>query len=148
MDHRTPKDPIERLFLSHKLRCTRQRVSLYKALAATKSHPTAEQIFRDLLPRSANMSLATVYNSLEALCRAGLVQKLSGSDGSARFDACVADHLHLFNLETGDMRDAPDHVSQEFFKALPRRLLEQIEEKTGLKVRQVQVVLSGTRNGN
>jgi len=129
MDHRATTDSIAQLFVNRDLRCTRQRLALYKALAATKSHPTAEQLFRDLLPRSANMSLATVYNSLEALCRAGLVQKLSGSDGSARFDACVENHLHLFNLETGDMRDAPDPVSQEFFKALPRRLLEQIEEK-------------------
>ncbi len=34
------------LFAGHNIRCTTQRQALYEALAATDSHPTAEEFYR------------------------------------------------------------------------------------------------------
>jgi Fe2+ or Zn2+ uptake regulation protein len=145
MNKKSTLDVTAQLFVSHDLRCTRQRRALYTALAATKSHPTADQLYRDVLPRTEGMSLATVYNTLEAFCRAGLVQKLPSPEGSARFDACVANHLHLRDLDTGELSDVPEKFSHEFFKALPKELLTELQSKTGFEICQIQVEMRGRK---
>lgn len=75
-------------------RVTRQRAAVYDALAASRSHPTAEEVFRSVREDVPGISLATVYNTLEVLVRCGLAARLSLSDGSARYDGQLHPHLH------------------------------------------------------
>ena len=63
---------VRQLFRTNDLRCTRQREEVYAALVATKSHPTAEELHSRLADDGCCMSLATVYNALEALCKGGI----------------------------------------------------------------------------
>ncbi|MEX0776458.1 MAG: transcriptional repressor [Phycisphaeraceae bacterium] len=142
----TPSAPaLHDLFAEHGLRCTRQRCALYQALTSTQSHPTADDLFRKVTTQRPDMSLslATVYNTLEALCDAGLVQKLAGQDGSARYDATCADHLHLRCQKTGKLADVPEELSRQFIKRLPADMLRRIEADTGFKVDHVRIELHG-----
>ncbi|MEX0653762.1 MAG: transcriptional repressor [Phycisphaeraceae bacterium] len=136
---------IEALFASHNLRCTKQRKAIYEAIAATREHPTADDLFREVGRDMPGMSLATVYNTLEAFCRAGLVQKLPGAglNGSARYDAARDDHLHLRCRHSGAVADVPDTVGQRVLENLPRDLLDEIERSLGFKINQVQIELVG-----
>lgn len=136
-------DDIQRIFSTHGLRCTRQRKALYRSLCATKAHPTAEQLFQELSLNHRDISLATVYNTLEALCRVGLAQKLPGKGGSARYDADIHNHLHLRDQVTGVVADAPEQVSRLILDTIPADVLRQIEDQTGFKVQQVQMELVG-----
>lgn len=43
---------------------------------ASTAHPTAEDIYRELISRGEKMSLATVYNSLGKLYEEGQVRKI------------------------------------------------------------------------
>ena len=45
----------------NKKKVTPQRLAVYTALAATKEHPTAETLYKELRPNYPTMSLATVY---------------------------------------------------------------------------------------
>ena len=58
------------LFETRSLRCTCQRLALYDALKASMNHPTAEELYRvvKLRPEYGRLSLATVYNTLAAVC--------------------------------------------------------------------------------
>ncbi len=145
------KAEIRALFARHGLRCTKQRIALYQALAATTSHPTADELYRSIHPSVGNMSLATVYNTLDALCDAGLALKLSGSssDGnaSARYDATVDDHLHVRCQRTHRMADVPDDLSRKLLDGLPRDVLDQIETRLGFRIGQVQIELVGEFGG-
>lgn len=78
----------------HGQRLTRQRAAVHRALAATRSHPTAEEVFRAVRGELPEISLATVYSNLEVLVRCGLAIRLSLSDGSARYDGQMDPHLH------------------------------------------------------
>ena len=142
-------DTIHELFNSHGLRCTRQRKAVYEALRATTAHPTADEIFRSVSSSVDGMSLATVYNTLEALCACGLAQKIAGSgqhgNGSARFDATVDDHLHLRDTRTGTVADVPENLSRQLMDQLPRKLLDQIESRLGFRIRHVQIELVGEK---
>lgn len=127
------------LFEKHTLRCTRQRVELYETLAACKCHPTAEQLHRMVAERSPGTSLATVYNTLEAFTDAGLCRKINSS-GGARYDADVSDHLHVVTTD-GRLMDVPPEVGDEILRAIPRQALDRVQERLGIKVAHVEVLL-------
>ena len=42
-----------------------------------------------------SLSLATIYNTLEAFCQAGLAQRLPTPNGCCRYDATLENHLHV-----------------------------------------------------
>jgi len=132
-----------RLFTDHGLRCTKQRLEIYEALAMTKAHPTAEQLHQLVHERSPGISLATVYNTLEALCNAGLCQKLHGNGtGGARYDADVTDHLHVVS-DDGRILDVPEDLTRELMESLPKETLRRIESALGVDLQGVSVELRG-----
>ena len=131
------------LFAKYGLRFTRQRRVLYEALASTDAHPTADELFRSHTVADHKLSLATVYNTLEAFCEAGMAQKLPGKGGSARYDAAVHEHVHLRSRETGEVSDAPESLSRVLIECLPKDAIERIETEFGFKIDQVQIELVG-----
>jgi Fe2+ or Zn2+ uptake regulation protein len=145
--HSSVPEPIQGLFAAHGLRCTRQRKALYEALAATHAHPTADQLYQQVVKEEGDISLATVYNTLEAFCRAGLAQKLVGKGGSARYDATVSNHLHVRDQSTGTVADVPEDLSREVLKHIPAAVMQQLESKLGFKIQQVQIELVGRFEG-
>jgi Fe2+ or Zn2+ uptake regulation protein len=79
------------------LKVTPQRVAIVRQFAGDESHPTAQDLFERLRPSFPSMSFATVYNTLDALARAGLagVVRLPGKRGdAARFDPNTGPHHH------------------------------------------------------
>lgn len=137
------RDDIQRCFNDHGLRLTRQREAIYRALAATKSHPTADDLHQAVRERERGLSLATVYNTLEAFCRVGMAQKIATGQGATRYDADCDNHLHLRSQSSGDVKDAPDEVSKLILDRLPRKALREVERKLGFQIRQVQIELVG-----
>lgn len=87
-------DILER-FRACGLRPTQQRIALYRYLSTHPCHPTAETIFRALQPQLPSCSLMTVYNGLEALAKAGLLQVITIDAAHKRFDADVQPHGHF-----------------------------------------------------
>ena len=79
------------------LKLTPQRIAIVRLFAAAESHPTAQDLFEHLKPAFPSMSFATVYNTLDALARAGLagIVRLPGKRGdAARFDPNTTAHHH------------------------------------------------------
>ena len=138
-------DHSAKLFAEHSLRCTKQRKAIYSALTQTRCHPTADELYRTVQGDLPGVSLATVYNTLEAFNDAGLIMKLpdAGSNGSARYDAHREPHTHLRDRCTGKVADAPDDISQMILDHLPPEVLETIRRRTGFTVDEVQVELVG-----
>ncbi len=87
------------------LKLTPQRLAIVRAIAADPSHPTAQEIFDRLQASMPTMSFATVYNTLDALARAGLCGSLSLSPGPARFDPNMEPHHHAVCDGCGLVRD-------------------------------------------
>lgn len=87
------------------LKLTPQRLAIVRQIAADESHPSAQELFDRLKPTSPSMSFATVYNTLAALCAAGLVTSLSVAPGPARFDPNMRPHDHAVCDRCGAVRD-------------------------------------------
>jgi Fe2+ or Zn2+ uptake regulation protein len=79
------------------LKMTPQRIAIVRLFAEDDSHPTAQDLYERLRPAFPSMSFATVYNTLDALARAGLagIVRLPGKRGdAARFDPNTGPHHH------------------------------------------------------
>lgn len=87
------------------IRMTPQRHAILAYLMDTMTHPTADEIYRNLEAKFPNMSVATVYNNLRVFKEVGLVRELTYGDSSSRFDANVSDHYHAICTECGKIKD-------------------------------------------
>src|SRR5262249_32653988 len=64
-----------------------------------------EQVFAAVRQRIPNVSLATVYKALEALCDAGLAARLAEAGGAVRYDGRPEAHYHPRCERTGPLLD-------------------------------------------
>ncbi len=133
------------LFHKMRLRCTAQRLALYEALRASRCHPTAEELYHLARDHVDRLSLATVYNTLDLLCEAGLARKLPTHNGCCRYDADTSEHLHVCFRETSELRDVPERLGRRLLENLPRDVLGEIEHELGLVIDGVTIQLHASR---
>lgn len=114
-------------------RSTRQRAAVYAYLEQVTDHPTTDEIYRAVRKKLPRISLATVYNALDALVDARLATRLTYGDGSARYDCRADDHYHLRDVVTGEVRDLPAEFDPHLLEKLDPRLLDQLR-KAGIEV--------------
>lgn len=90
------------------LRPTYQRLALVKFLRESGlAHFTAAEAFRRAREMGARLSQATVYNTLNDLVKARILQRVDLRD-KAWFCARPAQHHHFFDTSTGRLFDIPD----------------------------------------
>ncbi|HET9950062.1 MAG TPA: transcriptional repressor [Longimicrobiales bacterium] len=101
-------------------RFTEQRAAVYRYLAGTDVHPTADEVYLAVRREMPGISLATVYKSLETLVGCGLAVKLTYADESARYDGRTDPHLHARCLACGAVADIPGELAYSPMEAVPR----------------------------
>jgi Fe2+ or Zn2+ uptake regulation protein len=99
-------------------RFTDQRAAVYRSLLGTTSHPTADDVFTSVRSEIPDISLATVYKSLETLVGCGLAVKLTYGDGSARYDGRTDPHHHARCLRCGAVVDLPGRLDSSALERL------------------------------
>lgn len=77
-------------------RFTPQREHVYSLLLQKRDHPTAEEVFIRAKAAMPEISMATVYNCLDALVRSGLAWQLTLQRGAARYCPNMQEHCHFF----------------------------------------------------
>lgn len=88
------------------LRLTPQRMAIVREIAGDLTHPTAQDLFERLVPAFPTMSVATVYNTLDALSKQALVGTLR-TGGAVRFDPNREPHHHAICDACGLVVDLP-----------------------------------------
>src|SRR5215475_12110691 len=77
-------------------RFTPQRQHVYDVLLEKRDHPTAEEVFIRAKRGMPEISMATVYNCLDALVQCGLVRQVMLERGAARFCPNMREHCHFY----------------------------------------------------
>jgi Fe2+ or Zn2+ uptake regulation protein len=87
------------------LRVTPQREHVYNVLLGKKDHPTAEEVFIRAKRGMPEISMATVYNCLDALVNCGLVRQVNHDREATRFCSNMQPHHHFYCDECGGAYD-------------------------------------------
>lgn len=86
------------------LKATAQRVAILRTVWGDETHPTAQQLLDRLSTRQPGTNFATVYNTLNALTRVGLLRQMDVG-GPTRFDPNAEPHHHAICDLCGTVRD-------------------------------------------
>lgn len=79
------------------VRMTQQRRAVLETILASHDHPTAAMIFERTKAHMPGISLATVYNCLETMAEAGIINHLNFDNGPSRFCPNLEPHVHLLD---------------------------------------------------
>ena len=130
---------IEQLLLKRGVKPTPQRMVIADYLIHTHSHPTADEVLDHVSTRlPCALSRATVYNTLNSLVQAGVIQEVFAEPGKTRYDANISDHHHFIDVKTGKILDVPGE--------LVPKLQEQLGGK--FKVHSYQITFFGELEEN
>jgi len=95
------------------LRATPQRIATLEVLDKMQNHPTVEQVYRKVREVHPEISLATVYNTLESFAQAGIVKKVVTDNDTMRYDPMVETHHHLYCAKSNRIEDYTDQELTE-----------------------------------
>jgi Fur family iron response transcriptional regulator len=87
---------------------THQRIEIARALFSAPVHLSADQIWANVREHAPDVSRATVYNTLRLFSDKRLVRELFVDPQRVVYDSTTAPHFHLYNMDTGEVRDLAD----------------------------------------
>ncbi len=100
----TTNEVIHRL-QEHGVNPTRQRIDIAKVLFARPQHLSADDVMRSAQREGANISKATVYNTLSLFSSKGLVREIIVDPSRVFYDTNPTTHHHFYNIDTGELLD-------------------------------------------
>ncbi len=111
---KSPSDTNLNERLAHSgLRLTPQRQQVHEVLREKMDHPTADQVFMRAKSKMPEISMATVYNCLDALVQCGMVRQVTLDRGATRYCPNMQDHSHFYCDECGSVYDILQTISPE-----------------------------------
>jgi Fe2+ or Zn2+ uptake regulation protein len=91
-------------------RVTPQRLVINRTLQDLNRHVSAEEVLGAVEERLPNVSLPTVYSTLELLGELGLVRRVGPAGGRVLFDPRMDEHQHAVCSVCGRVEDLDTHV--------------------------------------
>ncbi|MDE1989260.1 MAG: transcriptional repressor [Betaproteobacteria bacterium] len=128
----------DRPFLAEMLRRhdiipTHQRLIIAQVLLARHQHVSADQLLALVNERHAEVSKATIYNTLNLFEEKGLVRGVIVDPVRVFYDTNTLPHHHFFDEETGTLTDIEsDSLSIDGLPSLPAGM---VQERVDIVVR-------------
>jgi Fur family peroxide stress response transcriptional regulator len=117
-DKTKPDDCLNERLATSGFRFTTQRRHVYDVLLTKRDHPTAEEVFMRAKKEMGDISMATVYNCLDALVKCGLVRQVNVDRGATRYCPNMQEHCHFYCDDCGKIFDV--NLSGATHKTEPR----------------------------
>ena len=116
------------------LKVTKQRKKMVELLFKNgDAHVTAEQLFHQVNKKKLNISLATIYNSLNQFKDIGLIKAVKISSDKIFYDTNTKEHHHFYCLESGTLTDiSPNLVKISKLPRIPK----------GKSIKSVEVIIN------
>lgn len=86
-------------------RNTIQRELILKAVAQLGNHPTADEVYAQVIKYYHSISKGTVYRNLALLAAEKKILKISMPNGADHYDHNTFDHCHVRCSKCGEMSD-------------------------------------------
>lgn len=97
-------DKIENLaecLVKNNIKPSFQRMKIFEYLVKNNSHPTVDEIYKEVVSEIPTLSKTTVYNTLNLFIEANILKGLSIEDNEVRYDAIlqIMDTLNVLNVK-------------------------------------------------
>jgi Fur family transcriptional regulator, ferric uptake regulator len=112
------------------MRLSKQRQSILKLLWDTGEHLSANGIYDRLRQQGEDIGHTSVYQNLDALAKAGIVERVEKAEGCL-YGHKTDSHSHVHCLDDGNLIDV--------IVTLPPEIIAQVEAQTGLKVSDYRI---------
>jgi Fe2+ or Zn2+ uptake regulation protein len=116
------------------MRVTPQRVVVHRALRELDRHVTADELLATVADRLPNVSLPTIYATLDLLEELGMVRRVQRA-GTTLFDPRTDSHHHLICTTCGSIEDLDS--------ALDTTSLERAAKRHGFQHERIEAVIHG-----
>jgi Fe2+ or Zn2+ uptake regulation protein len=129
-----PADDLTPALRERGMRVTSQRILVHRALRELDGHVTAEELLDTVSDRLPNVSLPTIYATLDLLEDLGMVRRVQRA-GATMFDPRTDSHHHLVCTECGSIEDLDS--------ALDTSAIERAAQRRGFSQARVEAVVRG-----
>ena len=116
------------------MRVTSQRILVHRALSELDRHVTADELLDAVSDRLPNVSLPTIYATLDLLEDLGMVRRVQRA-GTTLFDPRTDPHHHLICTECGSIEDLDS--------ALETSAIKRAASKRGFRQERIEAVVHG-----
>ena len=122
---------------SSKLRPTKQRIKIAEFLFNREKtfHFTVENLNKIINKKGSleKISLATIYNTIEAFKKAGHLKEILTNNNTSYFDTNIRSHHHFYDDDTNELTDI--NFNEIEVSKLPHA-------PKGKKIKEVEIIIS------
>lgn len=104
-DHAKMDSRLNERLATSGFRFTPQRQHVYDILLQKRDHPTVEDVFLRAKQDMPDISMATVYNCLDALVKCDLVKQVNLDRAATRYCPNMKEHCHFYCDSCGSVFD-------------------------------------------
>ncbi|MEG0830049.1 MAG: transcriptional repressor [Anaerovoracaceae bacterium] len=116
-------------------RNTVQKDVILKTVTKLKIHPTAEEIYAEVVCDYPRISKATVYRNLNQMAEAGIILRIQVPNSADCYDYHVDNHYHLKCTKCGRIYDVEIPYMEELDK--------KFTEKSGCEIDGHSIIFKG-----
>ena len=114
------------LLRKHGIIPTQQRLMIAEKLFERRQHLSAERLLAMVNETHAEVSKATIYNTLNLFAEKGLVREIIVDPERVFYDTFTDSHHHFFDVESGELSDIEsDHLRVEGLPQLPPGMVQE-----------------------
>lgn len=115
------KSNLKALFKKKGLKVTPQRLAVYEAVINDETHPSAEDVYKTVKEKYANISTSTVYQILNLLVDLGQVYQID-VDGVKRYENKPEFHFHAVCPKCNKIDDLSHESFEQFWHSTMKEL--------------------------
>ena len=93
---------------------TSQRRAIISLLSKDMTHPGAADILKKIRKSLPQVSMSTVYYTLDVLKKERLIQELEFYDQNNRYDINISNHINLICKKCGRIEDLPGGITLSY----------------------------------
>src|SRR4051812_232681 len=109
-------------------RSTRQRETVLGIVEASRTHPSAEEVYHLTRKTIPTISLATVYRNLNLLVAEGKIREVQFHGDVARYDGMLEAHEHFYCRACGLVIDLPASLGASALASVENKLMGSVEQ--------------------
>lgn len=118
---------------------SKQREEILEVVKKGNIHPSAEEVYNMVKKNSSTASMSTVYRNLKLLTEKNIINKISMTNGSDRYDAILEPHHHAICIKCGKVLDIKYEVNS-------MKLEKIVQDQTGIKPFKYNLTIEGVCN--